>query len=106
VEREQHQEQQHMVVHMGAREARQRFSELIGRVHYGGDTVILESSGKPMAAVIPLTMYRQMMEERDARFERLEKMKEGRPTFSEEEVEADIAEALAAVRRANATGGT
>jgi prevent-host-death family protein len=97
-----------MEVRMGAREARQRFSELIGRVHYGGETVILESSGKPMAAVVPLAMYRQMMEERDARFERLEKvLMEGRPTtFSEEEVEADIAEALAAVRRQNATGST
>jgi prevent-host-death family protein len=95
-----------MVVRMGAREARQRFSELIGRVHYGRDIVILESSGRPMAAVVPLDMYHQMMEERDARFARLEKMKEGRPTFPEEEVEADIAEALAAVRGANATGGT
>ncbi|HEY0016037.1 MAG TPA: type II toxin-antitoxin system Phd/YefM family antitoxin [Longimicrobium sp.] len=91
---------------MGAREARQKFSELIGRVHYGGETVILESSGKPMAAVVPIDMYRQMMEERDARFERLEKMKESRPAFSEEEVEADIAEALAAVRGRNVTSGT
>src|SRR3712207_1975044 len=97
-----------MVVRMGAREARQKFSELIGRVHYGGETVILESSGKPMAAVVPLKLYRQMMEERDARFERLEKvLMEGRSTtYSDEEVEADVAEALAAVRRQNATGGT
>lgn len=97
-----------MVVRMGAREARQRFSEMLGRVHYGGETVILESAGKAMAAVVPLEMYRQMMEERDARFERLEKiLREGRPAdYTEEEVEADIAEALAAVRRQNATGGS
>lgn len=97
-----------MVVRMGAREARQKFSEMLGRVHYGGETVILESSGKPMAAVVPLEMYRLMMEERNARFDRLEKvLKQGRPTtFSEEEVEADVAEALAAVRSQNATGST
>lgn len=97
-----------MVVRMGAREARQKFSELLGRVHYGGETVILESSGKPMAAVVPLEMYSQMMKERDARFERLETiLREGRPVeYSEEEVEADVAEAIAAVRRQNATGGT
>lgn len=97
-----------MVVRMGAREARQKFSELLGRVHYGGETVILESSGKPMAAVVPLEVYRRMMAERDARFEQLEKiLTEGRPVeYSEEEVEADIAEALAAVRRQNAAGGT
>lgn len=97
-----------MVVHMGAREARQRFSELIGRVHYGGETVILESSGKPMAAVIPLETYQKMMEEREARFARLhEVLREGQPVpYSEEEVEADVAEAIAAVRRKNATSGT
>jgi prevent-host-death family protein len=97
-----------MEVRMGAREARQKFSELIGRVHYGGETVILESSGKPMAAVVPLGMYRQMMEEREARFERLhELLMEGQPVpYSEEEVEADVAEAIAAVRRKNATGST
>lgn len=97
-----------MVVRMGAREARQRFSEIIGRVHYGGETVILESSGKPMAAVIPLDTYQKMMEEREARFARLhEVLMEGQPVpYSEEEVEADVAEAIAAVRRKNATGGT
>jgi prevent-host-death family protein len=93
---------------MGAREARQRFSELLGRVHYGGETVILESSGKPMAAVVPLEIYSQIMKERDAQFERLDSiLREGRPVeYSEEEVEADVAEAIAAVRRQNATGGT
>lgn len=97
-----------MVVHMGAREARQKFSELIGRVHYGGDTVILESSGKPMAAVVPLAMYRQMMEEREARYARLDELlMERQPVpYSEEEVEADVAEAIAAVRRKNAKGST
>lgn len=96
-----------MVVRMGAREARQKFSELIGRVHYGGETVILESSGKPMAAVVPLEMYHRMMEERDAHFERIERTRQqNRPVYPEEEVEADIAEALAAVRGKNATGRT
>lgn len=95
-----------MVVRMGAREARQKFSELLGRVHYGGETVILERSGKPMAALVPLRVYQQWLEERDAHFERLEQMKQRRPDFSEEEVEADIAQALAAIRGENATGST
>ena len=95
-----------MVVRMGAREARQKFSELLGRVHYGGETVILESSGKPMAAVVPLHVYQQWLEERDAHFGRIEQMKQGRPRYSEDEVEADIAEALAAVRGENATDST
>ena len=34
-----------MVVHMGAREARNNFSDLLGKVHYGGRT--LSSSNDP-----------------------------------------------------------
>lgn len=92
-----------MVARMGAREARQKFSELLGRVHYGGETVILESSGKPMAAVVPLQVYQQWLEDREAHFERIEQMKQRRPRYSEDEVEADIAEALAAIRGEHAT---
>lgn len=89
---------------MEASEARQNFSKLIGCVRDGGEPVILESSGKSMAVVVPLEMYSRWMERREARFARLEKIiREGRPAdYSEEEVEADIAEALAAVRRQNA----
>lgn len=95
-----------MVVRMGAREARQKFSELLGRVRYGGETVILESSGKPMAAVIPLEAYEKMMEERDAQFQAFQDSIQNRPAFSEEEVEADIAEAIAEVRGKRAPGRT
>lgn len=95
-----------MVVRMGAREARQKFSELLGRVHYGGETVILESSGKPMAAVIPLAAYEKMMEEREAQFQVFQDSIQNRPAVSEEEVEADIAEAIAEVRGKRAPGRT
>jgi hypothetical protein len=50
----------------------------------------------------------QMMEKREARFARLhEILMAGQPVpYSEEEVEADVAEAIAAVRRKYAAGGT
>jgi prevent-host-death family protein len=87
-----------MVVRMGAREARQRFSEMLGRVHSGGETVILESSGKPMAAVIPLETYEKMMEEREARFSIVDKIRNSVPDYPEDEVDADVAEAVKATR--------
>lgn len=83
-----------MAVRMGAREARQRFSELLGRVHYGGETVILESSGKPMAAVIPLAEYEMMMREREARFAIVDEIRASVPDYPEDEVDADIEEAV------------
>jgi prevent-host-death family protein len=93
-----------MIIRMGAREARQKLSELVGRVHYGGDTVILESSGRPMAAVVPLEMYNRMMAEREERFKVIDEIRARMPQVGEEEADADIAEALAAVRERNDPG--
>ena len=47
-------------LHLGAREARAQFADLLGRVYYRGDTVIVERSGKPMVAVIPIELYEQL----------------------------------------------
>lgn len=93
-----------MIIRMGAREARQKLSELVGRVHYGGDTVILESSGRPMAAVVPLEMYERMMAEREERFKVIDEIRARMPQVNEEEADADIAEALAAVRERHDPG--
>jgi prevent-host-death family protein len=93
-----------MIIRMGAREARQKLSELVGRVHYGGDTVILESSGRPMAAVVPLEMFDRMMAEREERFRVIDEIRARMPLVPEEEAEADIAEALAGVRERNDPG--
>ena len=35
-------------------EARRRLSELLGRVRYGGETVVITRRGKPMAKLVPL----------------------------------------------------
>lgn len=83
---------------MGAREARAQFADLLGRVHYRGETVIVERSGKPMVAVIPIDLYEQFMAEREARFEVIDRIRNRLPDWPEAEVEQDIAEAIAAVR--------
>ena len=88
-----------MPVEVGAREARNNFSDLLGRVYYGGETVIVNRSGKPMVAVIPVEMYERLIAEREARFAILDRIQQQVPDFSEEEVARDIAEAIAAVRQ-------
>ncbi len=90
---------------MGAREARNRFADLLGRVHYGGETVIVERSGKPMVAVIPVALYERLIAEREARFQVLDRIRARLPEVPPEEVERDVAEAIAAVRAADAEGG-
>lgn len=83
---------------IGAREARSKFADLIGRVHYGGETIIVERSGKPMAAVIPVELYERLMAEREARFAIIDKLRAKLPELAEEEVAEDVAAAVAAVR--------
>ena len=93
-----------MVEHVGAREARNRFADLLGNVHYGGQVVIVERSGKPMVAVIPVEMYQRVIAEREARFQVLDRVRSRLPDVSAEEVAQDVAEAVDAVRSARAQG--
>jgi prevent-host-death family protein len=90
---------------MGAKEARDNFANLLGSVHYGQQVVIVERSGRPMVAVIPVEMYERLMAEREARFEVLDRTRDRLPELPAEEVEQDVAEAIAAVRAAGAEGG-
>lgn len=64
----------------------------------GGDPVIIEKSGAPVAAVVPIQWYLTRMAEREARFAALEASIASRPVYPDEVVEADIAEAVSAVR--------
>jgi prevent-host-death family protein len=83
---------------VGSREARNDFSHLIGEVHFGGQVVIVERSGRPMVAIIPFSDYQRLVAEREARFQILDEIRDQIPTLPVEEVERDIAEALAAAR--------
>ena len=93
-----------MVVRMGAREARNNFADLLGAVRYSGQVVIVERSGRPMVAVIPVEMYEQMVAEREARFQVLERVRQRLPELPAQEVEQDVSEAVGKVRAGGAAG--
>ena len=86
--------------HIADREARTKFSDLMDSVHYGGQAVIIERSGKPMAAVIPIEVYQQLIEERETRSQVLDRVQGQLPDVSPEEVDQDLAEAVAVARLA------
>ena len=79
--------------HIADREARTNFSDLMDSVHYGGQAVIIERSGKPMAAVIPIEVYQQLIQERETRFQVLDRVHPA-------EVERDLAKVVAVTRLA------
>lgn len=92
-----------MVKRVGSREARDNFTDVVGRGHYGGEVTIVERSGKPMVAVIPIDMYNRLIAEREARFQALDQIRDRLPDLSLEEIQQDVAEAIAAVRASSAS---
>ncbi|MFH1123185.1 MAG: type II toxin-antitoxin system Phd/YefM family antitoxin [Pseudomonadota bacterium] len=68
-----------MTKRISAKEARDRFAELLGRVRYGGEKLIVERSGRPAAAVIPVEMYEKLVAERRARFEVIDRIRSRLP---------------------------
>ena len=91
-----------MAIRISAREARNRFADIMGSVRYGGEEVIVERSGRPMAALIPVDTYERMVSERRTRFEVLDQIRARLPDLPAEELEHDIAQAIHKVRTAGA----
>jgi len=87
-----------MTILIGARDLRQKFAEILGKVGFGGDVAVVERSGKPMAAIIPIEMYQQLVAEREARFQIIEKIRNTQVERSQDELEKDVATAIKRVR--------
>ncbi len=56
-----------MTTNLSVGEAKRRFSEIMGRVTYGGERFIIEKRGKPAVAVISLEDLAQLEELRQER---------------------------------------
>jgi prevent-host-death family protein len=94
-----------MTIIMGSREARQKFADLIGRVGYGKETAIVERSGKPLVALVPIEVYEKLIAERETRFQVLDRIRDSLPETPEQEIAQDVEQAIAVVRRRNAARG-
>lgn len=47
---------------LGVTEVRNNFAEIVDEIRYLGSTVILIKSGKPAAAIIPITQYEKLLQ--------------------------------------------
>jgi prevent-host-death family protein len=87
---------------VGTVEARRSFSRLVSEAGFGGEHVIIERNGTPMAVLIGIDEYERLIaaqaQERQARFKRLLSIAERNRDVSPERAEVDVAEAVAAVR--------
>ena len=83
---------------MSAKEARDRFAEVLGQVHYGKETIIVEKQGKPMVAVIDVEWYDRLMKAWDEPFKVLDRIWAKNTGQDFNKVQKDVAEAIAEVR--------
>lgn len=87
-----------MVKRMSAKQARDRFAEMLGQVHYGKDTIIVEKQGKPMVAVIDVERYDRLTKAWDEPFKVLDRIWAKNKDKKFDQVHKDVAEAIAEAR--------
>ena len=85
---------------IGVTEARSRFGEIVDKVQYQGDTVVLEKNGKPAAALISFALFEKFLKNRDAAFQVVTEVQEQNKDLelSEDELLEFINEAVHEVR--------
>ena len=89
-----------MTTRMGAKEARSKFAELLGAVHYGRETVVVEKAGKPFVVVISPQQYERYQElVRQRAIEAMERAHQRNEQIDPEQLERDIAAVVEEVRQ-------
>lgn len=83
---------------ISARDARAKFSDILGVVHFGKETVIVEKQGKPVVAIVDIDLYERWRAMRDARLGVFDEIRTRNRGKSPGEVERDVREAISEVR--------
>jgi prevent-host-death family protein len=89
---------------MKASDARQNFSQVLNRVFKGETRVVVEKSGIPVAAIVSaddLETLNRAEEQRKRDFAILDEIGVAFKDVPPEEIEGEVAKAVAAVRREN-----
>jgi prevent-host-death family protein len=84
---------------VSAMRARGNLGQILEEVYYRGDQYIIERSGKPMAAVVPVEQYEQWQKEREAFFALVDQVRGRKRDVRPEVIEEDVAAARRAARR-------
>lgn len=88
---------------VSAMEARKKFGELLESVYYRGDQVTIERAGKVMAILVPAAEYEELEAARQAEgkrrfFEVWDQIRADAREYDDQQVMADVAAAIRAVR--------
>ncbi|MDE0424412.1 MAG: type II toxin-antitoxin system prevent-host-death family antitoxin [Candidatus Poribacteria bacterium] len=83
---------------VSATELHQKLGELLDGVYHNGDRLIVKRADTPLAAIVPIEAYEEMLQQREQAFSVLDRIWEKVPAVSEEEAHTDIEQAIAEVR--------
>jgi prevent-host-death family protein len=84
---------------MSAREARANFSDLLGRVYYTKEPVIVEKKGRPFAVVINPEDYEWLLAEREKAWNLIRSVQERNADRDPDQVLRDTTAEVEAVRQ-------
>lgn len=86
---------------LGVTEVRSRLGEIVDKVQYQGDTVVLEKNGKPAAALISFALFEQFLRQRDAAYQVVVDVQQQNKELelSEDELLTFVDEAVHTVRK-------
>lgn len=80
---------------VSATELHRKLGKLLDGVHRNGDRLIVKRANKPLAAIVPIETYEEMLQQREKAFSVLDEIWENVPAVSEEEAQADTEQAIA-----------
>ena len=83
---------------VSAAELHQRLGELLDGVYHNGDRLIVKRADTPLAAIVPIGAYEDMLQQREQAFAILDRIWEKVPTVSEKEADTDIEQAIVEAR--------
>ena len=87
-----------MVKKINALDARRRLGTLLEEVYYKGDQYVIERAGKAMAAVVPVRQLEEQRKRRETFFSAVKEVWKRNKAVKAEVIEAEVDEAVRAVR--------
>jgi prevent-host-death family protein len=88
-----------MVTRMSTKEARANFGELLGRVQYTQEPVIVEKEGKPLAVVISPEQFEALQQRLTCAWATVDRVRERNASKAPEEVLNEVSAEVEAVRQ-------
>ena len=87
-----------MLKKISAVKVRQNLGEIMNEVALRNDQYIIERSGKPLVAIVPVWQLERWLEQREAFFQRIEEIQKGSKEESSGEWEDTVEAVIKAVR--------